>query len=159
MSFLPSSCQARAYDPFRGAINLYANVFDADSGIAYVAYWDGDPNTPGSVLLGISSDSSSSFNFVWATDPSGGDDGIHYIYARGYDRAGNYRTSPAIEIQVDSQATEAEPVGLLEIATLTAAIAIPAALIVLGVMIRKRPVAPALPLPKQSIATKPPKGA
>ncbi|NVM54458.1 MAG: hypothetical protein HWN66_12210, partial [Candidatus Helarchaeota archaeon] len=101
-NILPTTCQARAYEPYRDAINLYVNAFDADSGIEYVEYWDGDPDNPGSTLLGISYEPSSSFNFVWATAPNGADDGTHYIYARAYDKAGNYLDSSAIDIKVDN---------------------------------------------------------
>ncbi|MFX1449428.1 MAG: hypothetical protein ACFFCM_01215 [Promethearchaeota archaeon] len=107
---VPTVCQARAYGPFTGAINLYANVWDADSGIDYVEYWDGDPLNPNSTFLGRSYDSSSSYSFVWATDPGGADDGLHYIYARAYDRAGNHLDSTLLEINVNSKAPS-EPIS------------------------------------------------
>ncbi len=109
---LPTVCQARVYGPYTGAISLYANVWDADSGIDYVEYWDGDPTNPNSTLLGMSFDASSSYSFAWATDPSGLDDGLHYIYARAYDEAGNYLDSTSFEINVYSHAPS-EPIDPL----------------------------------------------
>ncbi len=101
-NILPSIYHVRAYEPFRDAINLYASVFDSDSGIDYVEYWKGSPSDQNSELLGISFDSSSSFNFIWATDPEGSDDGVHYVYARVFDRAGNLIDSTGIVINIDN---------------------------------------------------------
>ena len=97
---LPRNCDLRAYEPYREAIRLYANAFDADSGIFNVEYWDGVPEASNSTLLGISYDASSSFQYIWATDSAGTDDGIHHIYARAYDRAGNSLDSLQVEIKV-----------------------------------------------------------
>jgi hypothetical protein len=99
---IPTQCQAQAYGPYRAAINLYTNAFDADSGIEYVEYWDGDPTEPTSILLGRSYNPSNSYNFIWATDPNGADDGTHHIYARAYDRAGNHMDSTQIVFKVDN---------------------------------------------------------
>ncbi|NVM29598.1 MAG: right-handed parallel beta-helix repeat-containing protein [Candidatus Helarchaeota archaeon] len=149
---LPTVCQARAYEPFRGAIHLYANVFDADSGIENVEYWDGVPSNPSSTLLGISYDSSSSFNFVWATDPNGADDGIHDIYARGYDRAGNYLDSAAIILNVNNQPLPAPPDYTLPITLglIIAGTSIAAAIIIHGFL--RRPLPPPPP-PKKTPPT------
>jgi hypothetical protein len=99
---IPETCFLSAYEPYEGPIALYTIAFDSDSGIAYVEYWDGDPTNQSSVFLGRSSDSSSSYRYIWATDPNGTDDGLHYIYARAYDKAGNILDSNGIEIEVDT---------------------------------------------------------
>ena len=67
-------------------------------------YWDGDPTNPNSTLLGTSYEASSSYSFVWATDPGGTNDGLHYICARAYDKAGNYLDSALFKINVGPQA-------------------------------------------------------
>jgi hypothetical protein len=101
-NILPAMCQISSYDLFEGPITLYTTTFDADSGIAYVEYWDGDPTNISSRLIGKSTDASTSYRFIWATDPNGSDDGFHYIYARAYDRAGNYLDSSGLEMDVDT---------------------------------------------------------
>ncbi|MFX0098778.1 MAG: hypothetical protein ACFFCS_04295, partial [Candidatus Hodarchaeota archaeon] len=105
---LPASCEMVAYSPFSGPISLYATAFDADSGIDYIEYWDGDPALPGSTLLGTSVDSSNAYLFTWATDPGGSDDGSHSLHAVAFDRAGNSLASRAFVISVDN----AEGVGI-----------------------------------------------
>jgi hypothetical protein len=129
----PTTCQARSYGPYRGAIELYANVYDADSGIGYVEYWDGDPSNPNSTLLGTSYDSSNSYLFTWATDPGGSDNGVHSIYARAYDQAGNYLDSSLLEISVESKA----PINLQDLLTLIMLGAIVGLASVLTVMVWK----------------------
>ncbi|MHA1146364.1 MAG: hypothetical protein ACTSRW_16630 [Candidatus Helarchaeota archaeon] len=99
---LPSACEIRTYGPYRNAINLYARALDSDSGIEYVEYWDGNPGEQGSIYLGRVSSAENGYRLIWATDPLGSDDGIHHIYARAYDRAGNYLDSTAVTILVDN---------------------------------------------------------
>jgi hypothetical protein len=99
---LPELCAISSYDLFEGPITLYTTTFDADSGIAYVEYWDGDPTNLSSSLLGKSSDASTSYRYIWATDPNGSNDGLHFIYARAYDKAGNYLDSVGLEMFVDT---------------------------------------------------------
>lgn len=99
---LPEYCQLSAYGTYEGPISLYTSTYDKDSSISYVEYWDGDPNNLSSTLLGVSSDASTSYRYIWATDPLGSDDGIHYIYARAYDKAGNYLDSISFEMEVDT---------------------------------------------------------
>jgi hypothetical protein len=103
-NILPVNCQLFVYGPgiFEGPIALYTNTFDADSGIAYVEYWDGDPTNSSSTIIGLGIDASTSYRYIWATDTNGSNDGFHSIYARAYDKAGNYRDSTGIEIQVDT---------------------------------------------------------
>jgi hypothetical protein len=101
-NILPTNCQISSYGPYEGPITLYTNTYDADSGIAYVEYWDGDPTNSSSRLLGISSDASTSYRYIWATDLNGTDDGLHSIFARSYDRAGNYLDSIGIQMEVDT---------------------------------------------------------
>jgi hypothetical protein len=103
----PVMCEAVAYKPYSGAIRLYANVLDLDSGIYYVEYWIGPPGDPASSHLGSSFDASSAFQLVWATALCGRDDGSHIIYARAYDRAGNYLDSTGLEIIVDNSPSPA----------------------------------------------------
>jgi len=99
---LPEKCQIVTYGTNEGPIALYTNTFDVDSGIAYVEYWNGDPTNQSSSLIGLSSDASTSYRFIWATDPNGTDDGSHAIYARAYDKAGNYRDSIGFSMNVDT---------------------------------------------------------
>ncbi|MHA1521024.1 MAG: right-handed parallel beta-helix repeat-containing protein [Promethearchaeota archaeon] len=96
----PNICRVMVYEPYRDAINLYAFAEDLETGIAYVEYWDGDPFNTTSILLGTSDIASDSYRFIWTTDPSGGDNGLHTIYARAYDRAGNFLTSDTVTIMV-----------------------------------------------------------
>ena len=98
----PSVCRVMAYEPYTDAISLYAFAEDLETDIGYVEYWDGDPSIEGSVLLGWSDVSSDSYNYLWATDPEGSDDGWHFIYAQAFDLAGNSLISSAIEINVYS---------------------------------------------------------
>ena len=155
---LPIICEVRAYGPFTGAVNLYTNTFDSDSGIILVEYWDGVPDGPQSTLLGIGYDPSSSFNYIWPTDPSGSDDGIHYVYARAYDRAGNYLTSSAIEIQVDCQASLAGDMTPIWISIIIGSVAVAGAILGHGI-IRNRHTARESPMKKGIFKDKPPKGA
>ncbi len=156
----PISCQIITYGPYSAAIDLYSNSLDADSGIAYVEYWDGDPDLPGSVLLGISSNSAGAYHFIWATDPSGTDDGVHTVYTRAYDMAGNYLTSTPVIITVDNSDTggPTDTGDWLPIAVLIAGIAVASALVVMGILVRSRSVPPPpkkhLPAPKKSISGK-----
>jgi hypothetical protein len=99
---LPETCFLSAYEPYEGPIALYTTAFDSDSGIDYVEYWDGDPTNQSSVFIGLSTDASSSYRYIWATDPNGTNDGVHFIYARAYDKAGNILDSNGIEIEVDT---------------------------------------------------------
>ena len=99
-SIVPSLVELIAFGPFTGNINLYANVYDGESGIAFVEYWDGDPSLENSVLLGWSDVSGNSYNLLWITDPYGGDDGNHTIFARAYDIAGNFKTSEGLVIEI-----------------------------------------------------------
>ena len=99
-NILPVTSQVHVYAPYMNAINMYTSTFDDDSGIFYVEYWDGNPNESGSVLLGTSYSSDTSYRFIWATDPAGSDDGRHYIYARAYDKAGNYLDSQVFLVEV-----------------------------------------------------------
>ncbi len=158
----PDSCQARAYGPYREDIRLYANCFDADSGIEYVEYWDGDPDTPGSTFIGVSYDSSSSFQYVWATDPNGADDGVRLICARSFDKAGNHLDSTLLEITVDNVSPPPDPNGLTNgmlIALLViGSVGIGAYL--LNTTVLKKRVQPTPPPKKGKLWTeKPPKGA
>jgi len=115
-NILPESCRISSYDIFEGPITLYTSTYDADSGIAYVEYWDGDPTNQSSVLLGKSSDASTSYRFIWATDLNGSDDSLHYVYARAYDRAGNFLDSNGLEMEVDTYKESRAPFpGLLTI--------------------------------------------
>ncbi|MHA1946037.1 MAG: hypothetical protein ACXAC6_02100 [Candidatus Hodarchaeales archaeon] len=70
--------------------------------LSYVEYWDGDPTNSSSTLIGLGIDASTSYRYIWATDTNGSNDGFHSIFARAYDKAGNYRDSTGIEIQVDT---------------------------------------------------------
>jgi hypothetical protein len=151
-------CTARAYAPYRDAIKLYANTFDADSGIQYVEYWDGLPGGPGSTLIGISYDAGNAFLCTWATDPGGTNDGLHYIYARAYDRAGNALTSSAIEVQVDSQAPLGPNTTPIWISIIIGCIAIAGAILGHGILRRTR-VSPEPALKKGIFVEKSPKGA
>ncbi len=99
---LPEFCQIASYGLFEGPISLYTTTFDTDSGISYVEYWNGDPTNASSNLLGSSSDASTSYRYIWATDPNGTDDGLHYIFARAYDRAGNFLDSKGLRMEVDT---------------------------------------------------------
>ncbi|HUX98033.1 MAG TPA: SHOCT domain-containing protein [Candidatus Deferrimicrobium sp.] len=149
----PTTCQARSYGPYLGAIPLYANVYDADSGIECVQYWDGDPSNPNSTLLGTSYDSSNSYLYTWATDPAGSDDGLHYIYARAFDQAGNYLDSSLFELTVESEA----PINLQDLLTLIMLGAIVGLASVLTVMVWKtRKPTPLPPKPKGELTTKSP---
>ena len=98
----PETCIIRAYGPYRETISLFSTTFDADSGVDHVEYWLGDPEISGSRWLGVGADASSSYNFVWPTDPGGNDDGIHQIYARSFDKAGNFLTSTPISVDVNN---------------------------------------------------------
>jgi hypothetical protein len=102
-STIPSFVEFMANGPFTGDINLFANAYDGETGIAIVEYWDGDPSTEGSVFLGNSDVSSNAYNAIWITDPDGADDGIHSIYVRAYDHAGNYNVSVGVDIEVYSR--------------------------------------------------------
>ncbi|NVM54562.1 MAG: SHOCT domain-containing protein, partial [Candidatus Helarchaeota archaeon] len=154
---IPNLSQVVAYGPFREAINLYANTFDADSGVEYVEYWDGDPTIPGSTLLGIGHDSSSSFSFTWTTDPGGTDDGVHYICVRTYDRAGKYNDSALFEITVDSQAQVPSPATNYTGPIIIAGAIIGAAIVIQGLLRRSRsPEAPPPPSKKIRGKMKPP---
>ncbi len=146
----PTTCQARSYGPYIGAIKLYANANDGDSGIEYVEYWDGDPSNPNSTLIGTSYDSSNSYLFTWATDPGGSQDGLHYIYARAYDKAGNYLDSSVFEITVASHA----PINVTELLTLFMLGALIALASVMTFMLwRSRKPAPFPPKPKGALST------
>ncbi|MHA2156252.1 MAG: hypothetical protein ACXABU_12980, partial [Candidatus Hodarchaeales archaeon] len=101
-NILPENCRISSYDIYEGPITLYTSTYDADSGIAYVEYWNGDPTNQSSTLLGVSSDASTSYRFIWATDLNGSDDGLHFIFARAYDKAGNYLDSNGLEMEVDT---------------------------------------------------------
>ncbi len=98
----PTTCKPMGYEPYSGPIRLYARAQDAGSGIEYVEYWDGVPGVINSTRIGMSNDISNAYQLVWLTDPGGADDGIHHIYARAYDRAGNYLESTALEIFVQN---------------------------------------------------------
>ena len=98
----PSICRVMAYEPYTEAINLYSFAEDLTTAISYVEYWDGDPSVEGSIILGWSDVSSNSFNYLWATDPDGSDDGWHSIYAKAFDQAGNSLISTSIQIKVYS---------------------------------------------------------
>ncbi|WP_457916649.1 right-handed parallel beta-helix repeat-containing protein [Candidatus Lokiarchaeum ossiferum] len=101
----PSECHLIAYEPYYDAIPLYATATDDETDIAYIEYWDGDPVTEGSILLGWSDVSSDSYRFIWSTDPNGDDNGIHQIYAKAFDLAGNSKVSSGLTLNVtDSQA-------------------------------------------------------
>nr|MDO8115237.1 hypothetical protein [Candidatus Sigynarchaeota archaeon] len=137
----PSSCSAIAYGPYSAAINLYTNTFDAESGIDHVEYWDGVPSSTGSKLLGVAFDPGNSYNFVWATSPGGSDDGVHHVYARAFDRAGNSLVSPVLDIDVRQSSTEQQPSGIDPgTAILIGFVIIAAAVIALGFLLRSRPV-------------------
>ncbi|MFX0102267.1 MAG: hypothetical protein ACFFCS_22060, partial [Candidatus Hodarchaeota archaeon] len=98
----PYRCSVMAYTPYEKVIPLYASVRDNESGIDYVEYWLGIPDAPGSTYLGMSDLPSTAYEYLWATDPGGADDGTHLIYARTFDKAGNSLNSKPIEIQVQN---------------------------------------------------------
>lgn len=154
-NILPTVCDIRVYPPFTGAIPLYADCFDADSGISYVEYWSGDPSNPSSTLLGVSTASSNAFKFIWATDPSGTDDGVHYLYALAYDQAGNSLVSAPIEVTVDSQLIDG---GLnltpIWVSILIGTLAIAGAILMLGILRRSRPGPPLPPKPKKGASNR-----
>ncbi len=154
---LPISCQIRAYGPYSGAINLYTNAFDADSGIDYVEYWDGHPDNSGSILLGSSREASSSFNFIWSTDPGGTDDGTHNLYSKAYDRAGNYLISASLDLLINNTIDTETPIEPLDITPLCVSIivgciAIAAAIVTYG-FLRWKAVQPP-PLPPKKVQAK-----
>ena len=99
---IPSICQALSFEAYTGVYNLYANVLDGESGIAYVEYWDGDPSSTGT-YLGTSQAANELYSFMWATDPEGSEDGTHNIFACAYDRAGNFLMSNATIVEVDNR--------------------------------------------------------
>ena len=99
----PEKCELFIDEPHYGAINFYSKVSDIGSGISYVEYWDGDPDSKGSDRLGTSDDASSSYNFVWVCDPNDEDAGKHKIYAKAFDKAGNSLISEGVEIIVQTE--------------------------------------------------------
>ncbi|MFX0097995.1 MAG: right-handed parallel beta-helix repeat-containing protein [Candidatus Hodarchaeota archaeon] len=132
----PSHCILMAYTPYEKVIPLYASVQDNKSGIDRVEYWLGDPTSQGGILLGSSNDPNQAYRFLWATDPEGGNDGPHAIYARVYDRAGNYLDSSAFEINVDN----AQGIGIdTGEGIVIGAVIITAGLIGLGLLQRLKP--------------------
>ncbi len=154
---IPEKCQAVAYTPLRGAIPLYASTYDTDSGIAYVEYWDGFPENLDSILLGVSYDPSSSYNFIWATNPSGADDGVHTIYARAYDNAGNYLDSLPLVIQVDNLSTPVATTDILLWAILGLGIVGISAYVLNNTYLRQRRAKKTSSVPpKKKLSTKPP---
>jgi hypothetical protein len=98
----PTTCRVQIYEPYTGAISIYATAADVGSGIAYIEYWEGPPSGSNSSYLGMSDDTGNSYRFIWATDSNGTDDGPHIIYARAYDRAGNYLDSAGFSFEISS---------------------------------------------------------
>lgn len=96
----PTICEVIAYAPFCNVIPLFACADDLETDIGYVEYWDGDPNLEESILLGWSDVKSDSYRFLWATDPGKADYGIHNIFAKAFDLAGNSLLSSPKQINV-----------------------------------------------------------
>ncbi|MFX0099451.1 MAG: hypothetical protein ACFFCS_07710 [Candidatus Hodarchaeota archaeon] len=99
---VPTRCSVIAYTPYEKIIPLYASVLDGESGIDHVEYWLGNPSGSGSRLLGSSDDPNRAYEYLWATDPGGADDGLQVVYAVAYDKAGNSLTSEPFEINVEN---------------------------------------------------------
>ncbi len=69
-----------------GAIELYATANDTND-IAYVKYYDGDPDSNGE-FIGTSYNFGDSWKFIWVTNRT--DEGNHSIYVVAYDNGGNF---------------------------------------------------------------------
>jgi len=83
---------------------------------------------------------------------------MHYIYARGYDRAGNSLTSSAIEINVDSQAPLPGDTTPVWLSIIIGSVAVAGAILGHGI-IRRKSYARESPMKKRIFIDKPPKGA
>ena len=83
---------------------------------------------------------------------------MHFIYARGYDQAGNYLTSSAIEINVDSHAPLPGDTTPVWISIIIGSVAVAGAILGHGI-IRRKSVPHESPMKKGVFIDKPPKGA
>lgn len=101
----PNEAQVLVTQPYAGVYSLFAKASDNGTGIAYVQYWDGDPADASSSLIGTSSESSSGYNVMWVINQNGSDNGVHNIYVRVFDQAGNYLDSEPVLVTIGSKST------------------------------------------------------
>jgi DNA-binding MarR family transcriptional regulator len=80
---------------FKGTLTINAQTDSND--IYKVSFYDGDPAGEG---IWLGDDFEGPFSFEWSTNAS--DTGVHHVYIRVYDDAGNFKDSSGTEITISN---------------------------------------------------------